>query len=96
MANSVDTNPITIDTAGVISAGVPGGQGPLTIRAIKVSCTALAQTVLLSDADGNIVYRFISTAEVLNDALTVPGGIKIPSLTATTITAGAVVILYLR
>ena len=90
MANSVTTNPITIDTAGVVSAGA------LTIRAIKVSCTATAQTVLLSDADGNILYKFISTAEVINDSLTVPGGIKVPSMTATTITAGAVVILYLR
>jgi hypothetical protein len=90
MANSVTTNPITIDTAGVINAGA------LTIRAIHVSFTAAAQTVLLSDADGNIVYRAISTAESLTDGITVPGGIKVPSLTATTVTAGAVCILYLR
>ena len=93
MANSVDTNPITIDTAGVIKGGA---QGSLTIRAIQASCTAAAQTVLLSDDKGNILYRFISTAENLTDSLTVPGGIKVPSMTATTITAGAVVILYLR
>ena len=90
MANSVTTNPITIDTAGVISTGA------LTIRAIHVSFTAAAQTVLLSDANGNIVFKAISTADNITESLTVPGGIKIPSLTATTVTAGAVCILYLR
>ena len=90
MANSVTTNPITIDTAGVISTGA------LTIKAIHVSADAAARTVLLSDANGNVVFRSVSTAESLNDSLTVPGGIKVTSLTATTITSGAVVTLYLK
>jgi len=90
MANSVDTNPITLDTAGVVSAQ------PVTIKAIQVVFSGAGDVVLLSDASGNIVYQSIGTAEHLTDGLTVPGGIKAPSLTATTISAGTVVILYLK
>jgi len=90
MANSVTTNPIVLDAAGVVSAN------PITIKAIQVVFSGAADVVLLSDADGNKVYQSIGTAEALTDGLTVPGGIKSPSLTATTISAGTVVYLYLK
>ena len=90
MANVVTTNPIVLDAAGVVSAD------PVTIKAIQVVAAGAAETVLLSDAKGNKVFGSISTAEKLTDGLTVPGGIKCPSLTATTITAGTVVYLYLK
>ena len=92
MANSVSTNPIVLDSAGVVSAQ------PVTIKAIQVVATGAAEAVLLSDAKGNAVYGVTcdTTAGGLNENLTVPGGIKCPSLTATTITSGAVVYLYLK
>lgn len=92
MANSVTTNPITIDTAGVISTE------PVTIKAIQVRFTAATNVVLLSDADGALVYESVATAEKLTDCLTVPGGIKLTKgLTATTIDgASTVVYLYLK
>jgi len=90
MANSVTTNPIVLDTAGVVSTN------PITIKAIQVVFGAAAQVVLLSDANGAAVYESVGTAEQLTDGLTVPGGIKALSLTATTITSGATVYLYLK
>jgi len=90
MANSVSTNPMVLDTAGVVSTT------PVTIKAIQVVATGAAEAVLLSDAKGNEVYGTMSTAEKLTDGLTVPGGIKAPSLTATTITSGTTVYLYLK
>jgi hypothetical protein len=92
MANQVTLNPIVLDSAGVVSTN------PVTIKAIQVSFAATADTVLLSDSDGNEVYRAIcdTTGGGLNENLTVPGGIKCQSLTATTITSGAKVYLYLK
>jgi len=92
MANSVVTNPITIDTAGVISTE------PVTIKAIQVRMTAATNTVLLSDADGAPVYSTVATAEQLTDGITVPGGIKLTKgLTATTVDgASTIIYLYLK
>jgi hypothetical protein len=92
MANVVTTNPIVLDAAGVVSIT------PVTIKAIQVAFAADADVVLLSDGSGNAVYGVTCNAAGggLNENLTVPGGIKCPSLTATTITAGAVVYLYLK
>jgi hypothetical protein len=92
MANSVTTNPMVLDSAGVISVN------PVTIKAIQVAFAADADVVLLSDGSGNAVYGATCNAAGggLNESLTVPGGIKCPSLTATTITSGAVVYLYLK
>ena len=90
MANSVDTNPIVLDTAGVVSTT------PVTIKAIQVVFSAAADEVLLSDASGNAVYGSIGTAEKLTDQLTVPGGIKAQSLSVTTVDGTSVIYLYLK
>jgi len=90
MANSVTTNPMVLDTAGVISVN------PVTIKAIQVVFQAATNVVLLSDANGNAVYGSIGTAEKLTDQLTVPGGIKCPNLTLTTVDGTSVIYLYLK
>jgi hypothetical protein len=90
MANSVTTNPIVLDSAGVVSTN------PVTIKAIQVVFSGAGDSVVLSDANGDKVYQSVGTAEQLTDGLTVPGGIKALSLTATTISAGTFVLLYLK
>ena len=94
MANSVDTNPIVLDTAGVVQ-----DKGPITIKAFRVVYGADGDDVLLSDAAGSPVFTGKAGAVATagrGDNLTVPGGIKVEGLTATTIDAGTVVYLYLK
>jgi hypothetical protein len=94
MANSVGTNPIVLDSAGVVQ-----DKGPITIKAIRVVYGADADDVLLSDAAGNPVFvgKATTIATAGNtDGVTVPGGIKVEGLTATTIDSGTVVYLYLK
>ena len=88
MANSVGTNPLVLDTAGVAATG------PVTIRAV-VFTAAAASTLLLSDAAGNEVLTLETDVGDLNPSLTVPGGIKVNGLTVTTIDAGKAYV-YLR
>ena len=90
MANSVDTNPLVLDSTGVVIAGPK----PVTIRAVVFSA-ADGSTLLLSDADGNEVLTLETDAGDLNPSLTVPGGIKVQGLTVTTIDAGKAYV-YLR
>jgi len=81
MANSVTTNPLVLDSTGVVLTG------PVTIKAV-VFTAAADQTLLLSDADGNEVLGLETGAGVLSPSLTVPGGIKNNGLTVTTIDSG--------
>ena len=53
MANNLLTNPMQIDTAGVI---VTKGK-PVVIRYISVQFSADDEDVLFSDADGNIIWQ---------------------------------------
>ena len=94
MANSVTTNPIVLDSAGVVQ-----DKGPITIKAFRVVYGVAGDDVLLSDAAGNPVFAGkgpTALASKTDDNLTVPGGIKVEGLTATTIDAGTVVYLYLK
>ena len=53
MANILITDPMQIDTAGVIVAkGIP-----FYIRFVSVQFSADDEDVLLSDADGNIIWQ---------------------------------------
>jgi hypothetical protein len=88
MANSVGTNPLVLDTAGVALTG------PVTIRAV-VFTAATGEGLLLSDADGNAVLGLEASTGDLSPSLTVPGGIKVDGLTVTTIDGGAAYV-YLR
>lgn len=88
MANSVTTNPLVLDSTGVVLTG------PVTIRAV-VYTAADGSTLLLSDSDGNAVLELETDAGDLNPSLTVPGGIKVDGLTVTTIDAGTAYV-YLR
>ena len=90
MANSVTTNPLVLDSTGVVIAG----PSPVTIRAVVFSAAA-ASTLVLSDAGGNQVLTLVTSAGDLNPSLTVPGGIKIQGLTVTTISAGTAYV-YLK
>jgi len=93
MANSVTTNPLVLDTAGVVLTG------PVSIKAIRAVYGADADDVELSDAGGNSVFlgKATTIATAGNaDGITVPGGIKINGLTATTIDSGTVVYVYLK
>ena len=53
MANNILTDPMQIDTAGVI---VAKGQ-PFYLRYISVQFSADDEDILLSDADGNIIWQ---------------------------------------
>ena len=93
MANSVKTNPLVLDTAGVALTG------PVNIKAIRVVYGADADDVLLKDAGGNSIFvgKATTIATAGNtDGVTVPGGIKFDGLTATTIDSGSVVYVYLK
>ena len=93
MANATKTNPIYVDTAGVLFTG------PGTIKAIYVTWTTNADDLLLSDAAGNIVFQAkagtIATAGN-STQLTVPGGIKCNGLTCTTIDGTSECLIYLQ
>jgi len=53
MANNLLTDPMQIDTAGVI---VTKGK-PVNIRYISVQFSADDEDILFSDADGNIIWQ---------------------------------------
>jgi len=93
MANSVATNPLVLDTAGVALTG------PVTIKAIRVVYSADSDDVELSDASGNSVFlgkagTILSAG--LSDGIVIPGGIKVNGLTVTTIDGSTVVYVYLK
>ena len=88
MANSVRTNPLVLDSTGVVLTG------PVTIRSV-VYTAATGNGLLLSDAAGNQVLRLTASTGDLSPSLTVPGGIKIDGLTVTTIDGGTAFV-YLR
>jgi len=89
MANSVGTNPLVLDSTGVVVA-----KGPVTIRAVLFTAGA-ADTLLISDAAGNAVVGLTASTGDLSPSVTVPGGIKVEGLTVTTIGGGAAYV-YLR
>jgi hypothetical protein len=88
MANSVTTNPLVLDSTGVVLTG------PVTIKAVVYSAVD-GSTLLLSDADGNAVLGLETDAGDLNPSITIPGGIKNNGLTVTTIDAGTAYV-YLK
>lgn len=53
MANVLTTDPIQIDTAGVIYAK----NKPYTIKHVSFQATTDEDDVLLSDADGNVIWQ---------------------------------------
>jgi len=82
MANSVTTNPIVLDTAGVVS------NVPVTIKAIQVVFGNDSDFVVLADSKDNVVYYTKAGALLTagaTDSITVPGGIKTQGLKAVTI-----------
>jgi hypothetical protein len=94
MANSVKTNPIYVDTAGVLFTG------PGTIKAIYVTWISNDDDFLLSDAAGNIIFQAKASSAIAtagnSSQLTVPGGIKVNGLTCTTIDGTSEAIIYLQ
>jgi len=93
MANSTTTNPLVLDTAGAVTSA------PITIKSIMVQFAADEDDVVLSDKHGNVVFSAKAgdvSVNGYNQTLTVPGGINLPGLTATTIDAGSKVYVYLK
>ena len=93
MANSTKTNPLVLDTAGVVLTG------PVSIRAIRVIYGADDDDVSLSDSKGNSVFLGKAThieSAGNSESLTIPGCIKVDGLTATTIDSGSKVYVYLK
>lgn len=88
MANSVTTNPLVLDSAGVALTG------PVTIKAV-VFTAANGEGLLLSDASGNAVVGLEASTGDLSPSVTIPGGIKNNGLTVTTIDGG-VAYVYLK
>jgi hypothetical protein len=81
MANSVTTNPVVLDSTGVVSTK------PMTIKAI-VYTAANGNGLVLSDQRGNAVAGLEASTGNLSVSVTVPGGIKTDGLTVTTIDGG--------
>ena len=95
MANVTATNPMRVDTAGVLRTG------PVTIKAIFIQYVTNGDDVLLSDADGNVVFKSkggpaIETTQPNNTSLVVPGGNKVNGLTCTTIDGTTEATIYLQ
>ena len=88
MANSVTTNPLVLDSTGVVLTG------PVTIKAVLFTATN-GDGLLLSDAEGNQVAGLEASTGDLSPTITVPGGIKVNGLTVTTIDGG-VAYIYLK
>jgi hypothetical protein len=88
MANSKATNPLVLDSTGVVLTG------PVSIKAILFTA-ANADGLLLSDAEGNKVASLEASTGDLSPTVTVPGGIKVNGLTVTTIDGG-IAYIYLK
>jgi len=92
MANQVTTNPLVLDTAGVVDTK------PIFIRAIRVLYSADSDDVELSDRNGNSIFlgKATSAGSGLTDNLAVPGGIRCDGLTVTTVDGTSKVYVYLK
>ena len=94
MANVVATNPIYVDTAGVLRTG------PVTIKAIFVQYVSNGDDLVLDDADGNIVFKSkagpaAETTQPDTLCFSVPDGIKVNGLTCDTIDGTTHALIYL-
>jgi len=92
MANVLTTDPIQIDTAGVIYAkGIP-----YTIKRVSFQASADDEDVLLSDADGNIIWQ-AKIGDVSADGYNYSEGLCYAGnngLTCTTIDGTSVLLIY--
>jgi hypothetical protein len=88
MANSVTTNPLVLDSTGVVLTG------PVSIKAV-VFTAANGEGLLLSDANGNAILGLEASTGDLSPSVTIPGSIKNDGLTVTTIDGGTAYV-YLK
>ena len=87
MANILSTNPLQIDTTGVIA----NPNNTLMISGIKVVPSGTTWTCILQDGLGNVVFHDTNTKAGKN--LTNP--FLVQGLTATTLTSITRVLIYL-
>jgi len=88
MANSVTTNPLVLDSTGIVLST------PVSIKSILFTA-ANGEGLVLSDKNGVAVASLEASTGDLSPSVAVPGGIKINGLTVTTIDGG-VVYVYLK
>jgi len=81
MANSLNTNPIIVDTTGVIKAT------PIEINAINIAASANAWAVVLHDAaSGNIIFSSASAIAGDRGCCSKIGPTRVAGIYATTLT----------
>lgn len=59
MSNEVNNNPITIDTTGTITAK------RVNVASVTIVASTDAPTVVLSDTDGNEIFRYVPAVMTL-------------------------------
>lgn len=88
MSNSVVTNPLVLDSTGVVL------KGPVSIKAILYTA-GNNETIVLSNAAGVSICKLTASTGTFSPSITIPGGVKTSGLTVTSI-GGGVAYVYLK